>query len=60
MEWFEERLKEIDGKSQSAAKKFHEKQNIIATAFNEMLIQLSKLSKPRSEILKLVWNKQND
>ena len=60
LSWFEEKDKEIERKNLPSSKKFHFRQSLIASAFNEMITQICSISKSRSDILKMLWNRQSD
>ena len=60
MNWFEEKDKEIQRKNIKESKKFHFRQSLIASGFNEIINQICSISRARSEILKMLWNRQND
>ena len=59
MSWFSLKESEINKKNCSLSKKFHFQQTLIAAGFHELLTQINNISRPRSEILKMLWNKQN-
>jgi predicted transcriptional regulator len=60
MNWLVKNLKEIGDGNATAAEKFNQSQTIIATAFNEIVTQIATISKPRADILRMLWNRQND
>lgn len=59
MDWFRTKEREIEQKECALSRKFHLKQSLIAAGFHEILTQVSNISRPRSDILKMLWNKQN-
>ena len=60
MEWFNYKEKEIERKNCPISKKFHLRQTLISAGFHEVLLQVANISRPRSEILKMLWNRQNN
>lgn len=57
--WFEQQYENIEKSKDSNSKKFKDKQTLIAAGFTQMTGCVAKLSKNRSEILKMLWNRQN-
>lgn len=56
--WFEGQFEAIEKGNSGAAKKFQDKQTLIAAGFTEMTAQVAKVSKNRAEILKMLWNRE--
>lgn len=57
--WFETQYQAIEKSNEAVTKKFENKQTLIAAGFNEMVGQVAKTSKNRAEILKMLWNREN-
>lgn len=57
--WFEQQYQNIEKNKDSKSKKFKDKQTLIAAGFTQMTGCVAKLSKNRSQILKMLWNRQN-
>lgn len=53
-------MQAIDKAPDPFPRKFDHKQTLIAAGFNEMVGQVAKTSKNRAEILKMLWNRENE
>lgn len=57
--WFEGQYQQIDSSHNNSIKKFQDKQTLIAAGFLEMTGQVSKITKNRAELLKMLWNREH-
>ena len=58
MDWFKAKEEEIVNKDVTSTKKFQLMQSLLASGFNEVLNQICIVSRPRAEVMKMLWNKQ--
>jgi hypothetical protein len=58
--WFEAQMQAVDRSPDPFARKFENKQTLIAAGFTEMVGQVGKTSKNRAEILKMLWNRESE
>jgi hypothetical protein len=60
MVWFTKKQKEIISNPGDPIKKFNRTQTLLTSALNELLMQLACVSKPRTDLIRMIWNIQGE